>query len=181
MKCNEEKATRPEPPGRFEIDMGTFISRCRNVFAFLMLSIGVVQAGSPDLWPEAPRLTELATPYGLLGISHSDYIYEARLLLDNTPVEPEITGRLSIRHAFETPGQLAALISISEGDDACPVVYRWVTLKASGYQVSPPFGSCSEHIKASASAKMLTVETPARDAPGQVEVYVYDGVKVRKK
>lgn len=165
----------------FEIDMCTFISQCSKVFAILMLSSGLVQAGSPDSWPEAPRLTELHTRYGTLGVSQSDYIYEARLILDNAPVEPEIRGRLSIRHAFETPGHLAALISISEGNDACPVVYRWVTLKADGYQVSPAFGSCSEHIKASASAMGLTVETPARDAPAQVDTYVYDGVKVRKK
>jgi len=129
----------------------------------------------------APKLIELPTPYGTLAVGDSEYIYEARLHLNGNPLEPVISGMLNISYAFSMPESQAALISISKGSNVCPVSYRWVILTANGYKVSPEFGSCSEQIRVSADSRRLTVQTPSQDAPGEVDVYVYDGKTVQRR
>jgi len=160
--------------------MRCFVSPCCKVLAALLFCCGLAHAGTAESWPAAPKLIELHTPYGTLNVSHSEYVYESRLLLDSIPVEPEIRGMLNIRQAFEMPGRQAALVSISTGSESCPISYQWVILEAGGYKVSPEFGSCSEDIRVSADARNLTLQTPG-EAPGQVDTYVYDGDTVVKK
>lgn len=152
----------------------------RSMTASLLLVCGSALAVETN-WPMAPKLIELPTPYGTLAVGESEYVYEARLHLDGTQIEPQITGMLNITYAFSMRESQAALVAISKGNDACPVSYRWVVLRADGYQVSPEFGSCSEHIRVSADAKRLTLQTPSRETPGALDTYVYDGKTVTQR
>lgn len=132
-------------------------------------------------WPSAPKIIELPTAYGTLAVGESEYVYEAQLRLNGTELEPQIRGMLNISYAFSMPESEVALVSISKGSEVCPVSYRWVILKADGYKISPEFGSCSDRIKVSADTLSLTLQTPSRDAPGALDVYVYDGDTVKRK
>lgn len=149
--------------------------------ASVALAAGPARATTETNWPMPPQLTQLATPYGTLLVGASEYVYESQLQIDGNQVDPPISGMLNISYAFSIPDAQAALVAISKGNDTCPISYRWVVLKADGYQVSPEFGSCSEHIKVTANSRTLTLQTPSREAPGRVDVYEYDGKVVRHR
>ncbi len=161
--------------------MSILPSLTMKALLFLLVFCGPARALPEEAWPAAPRHVELPTPYGTLAISESEYIYEARLKLDGIELNPSIKGLLHISYAFELPDRQAALIAISQGNDTCPVSYRWVVLRADGYEVSPVFGSCSENIRVSADAKHLTVDTPNRESPEKTDSYVYDGKTVKHR
>jgi hypothetical protein len=141
---------------------------------FFAASSAAVHAADP-VWPPQPSRLELESPYGKLNVLASEYVYEALLRLDDVPIKPQIRGILNIPYAFSLPKSHAALVSISSGDNDCPIAYRWVILRKTGYKVSPKFGSCSEHIKVSAQGPRFTVRTPNRENPGKIDVYIYDG------
>jgi len=141
---------------------------------------GTAWAAPEASWPVPPKLIELPTPYGTLAVGPSDYIYESKLELDGTLLEPQISGMLNIHYAFEMPDAQAALISISRGNETCPISYRWVVLRADGYKVSPEFGSCSPQIRVSADSSQLTLQTPNAQSPDTLDVYVYDGATVKQ-
>lgn len=162
-------------------DMQTLTFFFCGALASLALGLGPAVAASQETWPLLPKLIELPTPYGTLAVSESEYVYEARLKLNGVEVEPEIKGMLNISHAFSMPEAQAALVVINQGNDNCPVSYRWVVLKPTGYTISPEFGSCSEHIRVTADTARLTVQTPSRDRPGALDVYVYDGKTVKRE
>lgn len=132
-------------------------------------------------WPNPLSRMDLATPYGTLHIQTSEYVYESRLRIDDTDIDPKISGILNIPYAFSLPAAQAALVSISTGNDACPVTYRWVILKKTGYKVSPEFGSCSDKIKVSATGRRFTLQTPNTQKPDKIDVYVYDGQTLRRR
>ena len=161
--------------------MRKLLSPSCSLLTALLLACAPLTAGSETGWPPAPKLIELATPYGILAVGASEYVYEARLQLDGAPVEPPIEGMLNISYAFSMRDSQAALVSISRGNEACPVAYRWVVLNAKGYRISPEFGSCSEQIRVSADSRRLTLQTPSQESPDQVDVYVYDGKAVTRK
>jgi hypothetical protein len=98
--------------------------------------VGCAHASSPVTWPVSPSRMELSTPYGRLHVSASEYVYESRLLIDNDEVKPTIRGILNITYAFRRADELVALISINNGNNLCPIVYRWVILDKSGYTLS---------------------------------------------
>lgn len=153
----------------------------RSIFASLLLAGSATYAAPEISWPVAPRHIELPTPYGTLAVGESEYIYESKLRLNGDLIEPQISGMLNISYAFSLPNTQAALVSISKGNNACPVSYRWVILKPDSYQVSPEFGSCSEQIRVSADSRKLTLQTPSQDQPGQVDVYEYDGKNIKHR
>lgn len=132
-------------------------------------------------WPASPSLMQLVTPYGKLYISPSDYVYESTLRLDFADLDPEIKGMLNITHAFKMPKAQAALVSINRGDNACPVMYRWVVLRADSYKVSPEFGSCSNLIEVSAQGGQLTLRTPSRESSEKIDIYDYDGKTIKHR
>lgn len=136
--------------------------------------------GNTD-WPAAPSRLQLETPYGHLHVSQSDYVYESRLLLDDEPIQPVVEGLLNIPYAYSSSRYHVALVSIDSGHSSCPVAYQWITLSAKGYDITPPFGSCSSAIRVAAKGTRFTLETPSQDTPGRVDVYVYDGKSVKKK
>ena len=141
---------------------------------FLAVSTGATHAAEP-VWPPQPSRLELESPYGTLNVQANEYVYEALLRLDDVPIKPQIRGILNIPYAFSLPKSHAALVSISSGDNDCPIAYRWIILRNTGYKVSPKFGSCSEHIEVSAHGPRFTVRTPNRENPGKIDVYIYDG------
>ena len=151
---------------------------CSAVIA-LLLACATSYAAPESNWPPAPQYSELPTPYGTLSVGDSEYIYEARLVLDGARLEPEIKGMLSIHYAFSMPKSQAALVSISKGNESCPVAYRWVILKQESYSVSPEFGSCSDQIRVTADSRKLTLQTPNPQSPDVLDVYVYDGTSIK--
>lgn len=149
-------------------------------FVALTAAIGnTTHAAVSALWPAAPSRLHLDTPYGELGVSSSDYVYESHLTFNGQKTTPNITGKLNIPYAFSTQKFHIALISINSGRKSCPVVYTWVVLNNDGYHLSPEFGSCSEQIRVSAKGSTFIVETPDTKEPEKVNTYVYDGKSVR--
>ncbi|NYT57357.1 hypothetical protein H0A65_00305 [Alcaligenaceae bacterium] len=138
-------------------------------------------AVTPATWPVSPSRLYLSTPFGTLNIAPSEYVYESRLRVDSVDIEPAITGILNITYAFSTPKAQIALISINDGNNVCPISYRWVVLDASGYNLSPEFGSCSEQIQVMARGRLLTLRTPSHKAPGKIDVYTYDGKSIKHR
>ncbi|WP_126708018.1 hypothetical protein [Candidimonas sp. SYP-B2681] len=148
--------------------------------ALLMLVSPAFGSAQPS-WPISPSRLQLSTPYGDLQVKSSEYIYEARLQIDNTDVDPEIHGILNITYAFNMPTSQAALVSINSGNNGCPITYRWVVLKKTGYDISPEFGSCNEQIKVTAKGRHLTLQTPSTQAADKIDEYVYDGKTVKHR
>jgi hypothetical protein len=153
----------------------------RLIAALLTMAFSAGVNSAIAEWPQSPSLMQLVTPYGKLHISPSDYVYESTLRLNSAELAPEIKGMLNITHAFHMPKAQAALVSINRGDNVCPVVYRWVVLRADGYKVSPEFGSCSQLIKVSAQGGQLTLKTPSRDTDDKIDIYEYDGKTVKQR
>lgn len=142
---------------------------------------GWTAAASPATSQAPPSRLELNTPLGELHVTPSDYVYESVLRFNNTDIEPRIMGMLNIPYAYNMPGFHAALVSIHKGNEACPVVYRWIRIDQSGYSVTPEFGSCSENIQVSAKGRTLTVLTPSSTNPDKMDKYTYDGKAVKRR
>ncbi len=166
---------------RIQSIMRSSSSLIRSLVAPLLLACSTTFAATETNWPIPPKLIELPTPYGTLAVGESEYIYEARLKLNGIVLEPPVSGMLNISYAFSMPESQAALVTISKGNETCPVSYRWVVLSSGGYKVSPEFGSCSEQIKVSADSHQLVLQTPSIETPGQVDEYVYDGGTVKRR
>lgn len=159
-----------------------FLSKPRTLFVGLCVLACTQAIGAASIkWPQPPSRLNLTTPYGTLGVTTSDYVYESRLHVDNTELAPKIEGLLNITYAFALPSSQAALVSISNGSDLCPVQYRWVILNEDGYKVSPAFGSCSEHIKVSVTGTKFTLQTPNNEKPDKIDIYVYDGRTIQQR
>jgi len=151
---------------------------------FALLSL-VILLGNPGAsaasvnWPPLPSRLKLETPFGTLGIHTSEYVYESRLHIDDIDIDPPIKGLLNITYAFSLPKSQIALISVSDGNNDCPVSYRWVVLEKDGYKVSPAFGSCSTQVKVSVRSGAFKLETPNSKKPDKIDVYVYDGKTIK--
>lgn len=161
------------------IDMRILLSQFMAVG--MLVCTGAAGAAAQPQWPDNPSRLQLNTPYGDLHVSSSDYVYESRLMLDDHDVEPLVQGLLNIPYAFSSPGFHVALVSINTGDNGCPIVYKWIMLKKSGYSITPDFGSCSESIQVSAQGHVFTLKTPNAQNPDKVDTYIYDGKTVRQK
>jgi hypothetical protein len=146
-----------------------------------LLACGCATAAVPDNWPPLPSRLNVVTPYGTLDIKSHGYIYEARLQIDNTEIAPPIEGLLNITYAFDLPHAKAALVSINDGSDRCPISFRWVILRSAGYTVSPAFGSCSTRIKVSIKGRRLYLQTPNYQKPDKMDVYIYDGKTLKQR
>jgi hypothetical protein len=159
-----------------------FQGKPRTLLVSLCVLVCTQAIGAASIeWPQPPSRLDLATPYGTLGITTSDYVYESRLHVNNTELAPKIEGLLNITYAFALPSSQAALVSISDGSEHCPVRYRWIILHHDGYKVSPAFGSCSEHIKVSVAGTKFTLQTPNNEKPDKIDTYVYDGQTIKQR
>ncbi|NYT61426.1 hypothetical protein H0A66_03680 [Alcaligenaceae bacterium] len=158
--------------------ISTFARRSLVSLAVLLSCQAVAAAQAP--WPVSPSRLQLPTPYGNLQVASSEYIYESRLQINNVDVDPQVSGIINITYAFNMSASQAALISINNGNNNCPISYRWVVLEKSGYKLSPEFGSCNDKIRVTATERQLTLRTPNPDAPGKIDVYVYDGKTIKR-
>lgn len=138
------------------------------------------QAAPAIEWPVTPAYTSLETPYGNLVIQASDYVYGATLFFDGKPTQPDIKGILNISYAYVVGKRRQILVSQDQGQTDCPVVYYWVTVDAKGYRITGPFGSCSPQIRVSTHGTSLRLETPDRLRPDKLDIWEFDGQKVRK-
>jgi hypothetical protein len=129
-------------------------------------------------WPNTPSVLDITTDYGRLNVATSDYVYESQLLWDGLELDPTLRGILNITYIFELPESVAALISVNNGSNLCPIHYRWVILKKADAIVSPEFGSCSDRIQVTATRQTLTLRTPNKTTPDKIDVYIYDGKKI---
>lgn len=129
-------------------------------------------------WPASPSRLQLATPYGKVHVSQSDYVYEARLLVNGKETTPPVMGLLNIPYAFSASEYHVALISIDSGDETCPVNYKWIWLETNGYRISGAFGSCSERIRVFADGNQFTLQTPNMEEPDKIDTYIFDGETV---
>ncbi|UYO92493.1 hypothetical protein [Pollutimonas sp. M17] len=154
---------------------------CWAVGVMLMATSLLASATSPATWPVSPSRLNLATPYGTLQVATSEYVYESQLRIDGIDVYPVIRGILNITYAFKMPKAQVALVSINNGNNLCPIAYRWVVLQKSGYTVSPEFGSCNDQIKVSAKGRVLTLQTPNTQKPDKIDVYIYDGKTLKQR
>ena len=139
-----------------------------------------LSSSAQAIWPETPSRLDFATPYGTLGIKSSGYIYESRLVINDQEIEPAVVGLLNITYAYKLRHAQAALVSINNGNELCPVSYRWVLLNKGGYKVSPAFGSCSDQIRVKAAGTRFTMLTPNSQKPDKIDVYVYDGKTIKQ-
>jgi hypothetical protein len=153
----------------------------------LALSVSLLASLSPAAWaaqapwPVPPSRLNLSTPFGTLSVKNSEYVYESTLMLNNAEVSPKIEGIVNITYAFSMPKSQAALISVNNGSYQCPIAYRWVILRNSGYTVSPQFGSCSPQIRVSVRGHQFTLQTPSNQEPNKIDVFVYDGRSIRHR
>lgn len=163
--------------------MRQFLSANFRLVAISMLLAACNQAvgAAQPHWPQSPSRLDLPTPYGTLGIKTSEYVYESRLLLNSTDISPKVEGILNIAYAFALPNAQAALVSINDGNNVCPISYRWVIMYSKGYSVSPAFGSCSDQIRVSVTGKKFTLQTPNNKKPDKIDVYVYDGKTIKQR
>jgi hypothetical protein len=147
-----------------------------------LITSGQALAAKPaDPWPVSPSVMQLSTPYGNLHVVPNEYIYESHLRLNDADIEPAIKGILNITHAFSLPKAQVVLVSINNGNEVCPIRYRWVLLRADDYSVSPEFGSCSDKIKVSAKGQKLTLTTPSLQKPDKIDIYIYDGKTIQHR
>lgn len=145
------------------------------------LSVSIASRATTQAWPTQPSQLSVSTPYGHVQVSQSDYVYDARLMVDATTIEPEIKGLLNLPYAFNVGQSQSVLISIDTGMGDCPISFRWLTLKKEGYKLSDPFGSCTPKIRVSNQGATLIVHTPNSSRLDQVDEYRYDGHIIRQK
>lgn len=163
----------------YGLPMATVVHRLLASLIMLLGSPAIVAAEAA--WPVSPSRLQLPTPYGNLQVASSEYVYESRLQINDIDVNPQVRGIINITYAFNMPASQAALVSINTGNTSCPITYRWVVLDKSGYKLSPEFGSCNEQIKVAATERQLTLRTPNPNTPGQIDVYMYDGKKIKHR
>jgi hypothetical protein len=151
-----------------------------GILCLAALGVSPVTGAAPDEWPAAPKRASLETPNGTLAIRTSDYLYGAVLTFNHTPTTPHLQGILNIPYAYNVGRRQMALISEDKGLRDCPVTYYWVVISDQGYRITPPFGSCSTNIRVVARGSHLRMETPDPKHPGQLDVWEFNGQRVRK-
>lgn len=149
--------------------------------AFCILSLSQPAVGTSAPWPDTPSRTALQTPYGMLEVHNSDYVYESYLLLDGKRVQPDIRGIINITYAYRMDDARVVLIAVDIGNSACAISYHWMTIRKNGYRVTAPFGSCSEDIRVANRGSQFTLSTPNPDKAGVIDTWVYDGRTVRRR
>ncbi len=104
---------------------------------------------------------DLLTRFGALTINE-----EKVLLFRGTPVSPEVKGNasLSVIEKFEMGASDVVLIR-DNGGTACPALFHFVTLSASGAKATPAFGTCSDLVRAARRGDTITVSMPGYRGP----------------
>ena len=136
-------------------------------------------ADSPAGWLEITQAKEVGmetvvfgydkqakTRFGLVSVREDDM----RLLFKGKPVTPAIEGNssLSIVAHYEI-GQSDVLLLQNTGGTACPALFRFITVSATGLRATPEFGSCSDIIYPTLDSKTGTVTVAMNGFRGPFE------------
>ena len=136
-------------------------------------------ADSPSGWLEITQAREVGmetvvfgydkqakTRFGLVSVREDDM----RLLFKGKPVTPAIEGNssLSIVAHYEI-GQSDVLLLQNSGGTACPALFNFITVSATGLRATPEFGTCSEIIYPSWDSKTGTATVAMNDFRGPFE------------
>lgn len=156
-------------------------TRLSLLFAFCILCLSQPAIGTTVDWPPTPSRTALLTPYGMLEVRSSDYVYESRLLFNGQMVEPHIHGVINITYAYRVDKARVILIAVDSGNTTCPMSYHWITINKGGYQLTEPFGSCSKDIRITTRGKRFVLSTPNPNDAGAIDTWVFDGRTVRRR
>lgn len=94
------------------------------------------------------------TRFGLVSVREDDM----HLLFKGKPVTPAIAGNssLSIVAQYEI-GRSDVLLLQNSGGTACPALFHFITVNATGLRATPEFGTCSDIIYPSMDTKTATV------------------------
>jgi hypothetical protein len=68
----------------------------------------------------------------------------------------------------------SALLELSTGGNACPILFAWVTFDAKGLRASEDFGTCAEEADYEESEKGPVVSMDDLQKPGRVVSYLYN-------
>lgn len=149
--------------------------------AFFIICLSQPALGITAPWPTTPSRTALQTPYGTLEVRSNDYVYEAHLLFDGKKVQPDIRGIINITYAYRVGETRVVLIAVDTGSTTCAVTYHWMTIRKDGYQITEPFGSCSEDIRVATRGRQFVLSTPNLHKAGVIDTWVFDGHTVRRR
>ncbi|MBV6271475.1 hypothetical protein KVP09_00885 [Alcaligenaceae bacterium CGII-47] len=154
-------------------------TRLSLLFVFCFLCQPVTGTTTP--WPATPSHTSLQTPYGVLEVHGSDYVYESYLLFNGKRLEPDIQGIINITYAYQVGKARVILIAVDTGDSTCAISYRWMTIRQDGYRLTAPFGSCSASIRVTIHGKQFVLNTPNPDKVNAIDTWIFDGRTVRRR
>lgn len=113
------------------------------------------------------------TRFGVISVRAEDNL----LLFKGKPINPAIEGNnsLSIVANYEMGKQDVVLVQ-NNGGSACPALFQFLTITASGIRVSPEFGTCSDIIyptvddKGGVNVAMPDFSGPFEPTPKQTQV-----------
>lgn len=114
----------------------------------------------------------MATRYGNLQVDSKEP-YEAMLLHNGKKIYGEGNYTISLEQKFQVGDQDVVLVGHSEGGNACPATYFFVTLKPGNkVEKSPDFGTCSDLVEVKQDAAGIMVNMPKMNGRGKAK-YVY--------
>jgi len=152
-------------------DKEKIMRKCFFAIALLLLSGIIVLAQDENT---------IKTRYGPLSISDVGKLLFKGNLLD--PPFEEDAG-LSLSELNQIGDSDVVLLAL-DGGTACPAIYYWVTVTASGAKVSKSFGTCTDLIKIKVTGDSISVsmsgyaaefesKAKQRRAPLEKHVYIY--------
>lgn len=104
---------------------------------------------------------DIPTRFGALKIND-----ENMLLYKGHPLSPEIRGNssLSILGNYQL-GASDILLIQDNGGSACPALFYFVAISASGVKATPAFGTCSDLVKVKQKGDVVSVIMPGYQGP----------------
>lgn len=97
---------------------------------------------------------KVKTRFGVVSVREEGKL----LLFKGKPVSPAIEGNNSLNIvAHYEMGQSDVLLLQDNGGTACPALFRFITVSASGVRMTPEFGTCSDLIYPTWDSKTGTV------------------------
>ena len=92
------------------------------------------------------------------------------LLFKGKPVSPAIEGNNGLNIvAYYEMAQSDVLLLQDTGGTACPALFRFISVSATGLRATPEFGTCSDIIYPTMDAKTATVTIAANGFRGPFE------------
>ncbi len=140
-------------------------------------------SGRPSVWLEvtaaktismAPGVpgyeTKTSTRYGVVSVNEEDNT----VLFKGRRVLPGVEGNngLSIVASFEL-GKSDVLLLQNSGGSACPALFRFVSVSATGLAATPEFGTCSDIIYPTSDGKSVIHVAMLRSGPPAMKKSVY--------